>query len=230
MGNIIPNMGKKIIPRKTAPVAGVNDQAASYAVPRSGNALADALFTQTQQRVLGLLFGQPQRSFTVSDVIAAASTGSGAAQRELVKLAASGLITVQPVGNQKRYQASPDSPVYEELAGIIQKTVGLAEPLRVALAPLASDIVAAFVYGSVAKRTDTACSDIDLMIISDTLGFADVVMAVQPAQQKLGREINPTLYTREELRKRMQDRNGFLIRVLAQPKIWLIGSEHDLGA
>ncbi|MEO6922339.1 MAG: nucleotidyltransferase domain-containing protein, partial [Bryocella sp.] len=108
--------------------------------------------------------------------------------------------------------------------------VGLAEPLRVALAPLASDIVAAFVYGSVAKRTDTASSDIDLMVVSDTLGFADVVVALQPAQEKLGREINPTLYSRAELRTRMKDRNGFVLRVLAQPKIWLIGGEHDLGA
>lgn len=192
--------------------------------------LADALFTITQQRVLGLLFGQPQRSFTVSDVIAAAGTGSGAAQRELAKLAASGLLTVQPVGNQKRYQANPASPVYAELAGIIQKTVGLAEPLREALAPLARDIVAAFVFGSVAKRTDTASSDIDLMIVADKLGFADVVMALSPVQEKLGREINPTLYSRAELRKRMKDRNGFVVRVLAQPKIWLIGDEHDLDA
>lgn len=229
-GNNIPNMGKKMIPRKAVPSAGVSDPAATYVVPRAGNALADALFTQTQQRVLGLLFGQPQRSFTVSEIIAVAGTGSGAAQRELVKLAASGLITVQPVGNQKRYQANPDSPVYEELVGIIQKTVGLAAPLRVALAPLAPDIVAAFVYGSVAKRSDTASSDIDLMIISDKLGFADVIMAMHPAQEQLGREINPTLYSRAELRKRMKDRNGFLVRVLAHPKIWLFGGEHDLGA
>ena len=230
MGIIVPAMGRNVAGSKSARSTGVSDQAARYVVPKTGDGLADALFTQTQQRVLGLLFGQPQRSFTVSDVIATAGTGSGAAQRELTKLAASGLLTVQPVGNQKRYQANPDSPVYAELTGIIQKTVGLAEPLRVALTPLTGDIVAAFVYGSVAKRTDTAASDIDLMVVSDELGFADVVMALQPAQEKLGREINPTLYSRAELRKRMKDRNGFVIRVLAQPKIWLIGGEHDLAA
>lgn len=223
-------MGKQVADSKSARSTGVSDQAARYVVPKSGDGLADALFTQTQQRVLGMLFGQPQRSFTVSDVIAAAGTGSGAAQRELVKLAASGLLTMQPVGNQKRYQANPDSPVYAELLGIIQKTVGLAEPLRVALAPLAGDIVAAFVYGSVAKRTDTASSDIDLMVISDVLGYADIFSALEPAAQKLGRPINPTIYSHAQLSKRIKADSVFMTRVLEQPKIWLIGGQDDLAA
>lgn len=230
MGIIVPNMGRKKSTSKTSRSSGVGDQAATYVMPRAGNALADALFTQTQQRVFGLVFGQPDRTFTVSETIAAVGGGSGAVQRELHRLADTGLVTVQPVGNQKRYQANPDAPIFSELVGIVRKTVGLAQPLRDALSPLAADISAAFVYGSVAKQSDTASSDIDVMIVSDKLGFADVVMALSPAQEKLGREINPTLYSRAELRKRMSDRNGFVVRVLAQPKIWLIGSEHDLGA
>lgn len=192
--------------------------------------LADALFTTTQQRVLGLLFGQPQRSFTISELIAATGTGSGAAQRELAKLADSGLLTVQPVGNQKHYQANPYAPVFEELVGIVQKTVGLAEPLRAALEPLADEIKAAFVYGSVAKHRDTASSDIDLMIVSDSLSYADVLGTLHPVIERMGREINPTVYTTAELARRIKDGNAFVTRVLGQPKIWLIGREDDLHA
>src|SRR5258706_16028080 len=133
---IMPNMGTK----KPAPLR-------SSQVQR-GASLADALFTGTQQRVLGLLFGQPTRSYYANELIGMAGAGSGAVQRELARLARSGLITVRPVGNQKHYQANPDSPLFGELCGIAQKTVGLAAPLREALLPLAPQIRAAFVYGS----------------------------------------------------------------------------------
>ena len=131
--------------------------------------LADALFTKTQQRVMRVLFGQPERSFYASELIRDAGTGSGAAQRELAKLEGSGLIVARRIGHQKHYQANAASPLYPELRNIVLKTVGLAEPLRDALKPLSSAIRAAFVYGSVAKATDQSASDIDLMIISDSL-------------------------------------------------------------
>lgn len=191
--------------------------------------LAGALFTHTQQRVLALLFGQPQRSFTVSELIAATGAGSGAVQREVAKLADSGLLTVQPQGNQKRYRANPAAPIHDELVGIVQKTVGLAEPLREALAPLADRILAAFVYGSVAKRSDTAASDIDLMIVSDTLGYAEVMLALHPLIERMGREINPTLYSRAELAQRLHAGNAFATRVLEQPQLWLMGDKDVLG-
>src|SRR5690242_21833434 len=136
------------------------------------SSLADALFTTTQQRVLGALYGQPQRSFTVTELIASTGAGSGAVQRELAKLTASGLLTVRPIGNQKHYQANPAAPIHGELVAILQKTVGLAEPLRDALQPLAKRIALAFVFGSVAKGSDTARSDIDLMVVSAHLGYA----------------------------------------------------------
>lgn len=192
--------------------------------------LADALFTTTQQRVLGALYGQPLRSFTVSELITSTGAGSGAMQRELAKLVASGLLTMQPVGNQKRYQANPAAPIHDELVGIVQKTVGLAEPLRAALQPLASKITAAFVYGSVAKRSDTARSDIDVMIVSSKLGYADALNAMADAEEKLGRKINPTIYSPAELAKRIKSDNAFVKRVLEQRKIWLIGGEDDLRA
>jgi predicted nucleotidyltransferase len=230
LGIKMPNVGIKIEHAVRKKSRGVEEAPARYTVAeKSGHSLADALFTTTQQRVLGALFGQPQRSFTVTELIALTGAGSGAAQRELARLTASGLLTVRPIGNQKHYQANPASPIHDELVGIMQKTVGFADPLRQALAPLAKKIAAAFVYGSVARRNDTAVSDIDLMIVSDELGYADVMLALHSMQERLGREINPTIYSRSELAKRVRNRNAFVRNVLAQPKLWLIGGENDLG-
>jgi len=191
--------------------------------------LADALFSGTQQRVLAWLFGQPGRSFYATELIGLAGAGSGAVQRELARLAQSGLVTARAVGNQKHYQANPEAPIYAELCGIVQKTVGLAEPLREALAPLAARIQAAFVYGSVAKREDTASSDIDLMVVSDDLAYSDLYAALEAVSSRLGRSVNPTLYTPQELAKRVKKKEAFATRVLAQPKLWLIGGEDALG-
>ncbi|MDD5176836.1 MAG: transcriptional regulator [Sterolibacterium sp.] len=196
--------------------------------PTKQTSLADALFSGTQQRVLGLVFGQPARSFYATELIGLTGGGSGAVQRELARLAQSGLVTVHPLGNQKHYRANPDSPIFTELCGIAQKTVGLAEPLREALAPLAKKIKAAFVYGSVAKRQDTAASDIDLMLISDKLTYADVFGMLEAVSVQLGRPVNPTIHSRKELAKRISEDNSFVTRVLAQPKLWLIGNENDL--
>ena len=191
--------------------------------------LAGALFTGTQQRVLGLLFGQPDRSFYATELISLAGVGSGAVQRELARLAQSGLVTVKPLGNQKHYQANPASPIYSELCGVVRKTVGLAEPLRAALALLAPQIKAAFVYGSIAKQDDTASSDIDLMLVSDTLTFGDAILALQAATEQLGREVNPNIFTPQDFAKRLKEGGSFVSRVMAQPKIWLIGGPDDLA-
>jgi len=190
--------------------------------------LADALFTKTQQRVMRVLFGQPDRSVYASELIREARTGSGAAQRELAKLEASGLIVARRIGHQKHYQANAASPLYPELRNIVLKTIGLAEPLREALKPVSSNIRAAFVYGSVAKATDQASSDIDLMIISERLTYGDVFSALEKVTRALGRKVNPTLYTAAEFLKRARTENAFVTRVLEQPKLWVIGSDDDL--
>src|SRR5436190_3683467 len=197
--------------------------------PRSHRkSLADALFTKTQQRVMRVLFGQPQRSFYASEVIRDAGTGSGAAQRELAKLEGSGLIVARRIGHQKHYQANATSPLYSELRSIVLKTVGLAEPLRDALKPLSAAIRAAFMYGSVAKATDKSASDIDLMIISDSLTYGEVFGALERVTRTVGRKINPTVYTAAEFSKRARTENAFVTRVLEQPKLWVIGSEDDI--
>jgi len=196
---------------------------------RSGVSLADALFSSTQKRVLAFLFGQPERSFYATELIGLVAAGSGAVQRELAKLAHSGLVTVTRVGNQKHYQANPASPIFAELCAVAQKTVGLAEPLREALAPLASRIKAALVFGSVAKRRDTAVSDIDVLVLSDSVDYADVFGALQGVEFRLARRINPTVYTTAEWRRKRKEGNAFVVKVLKQPKVFLIGSEDELG-
>jgi len=191
--------------------------------------LADALFSTIQQRVVAYLFGQPERSFFATELIKLAGGGSGAVQRELALLADSGLVTVTRVGTQKHYQANPKSPIFAELCAIVQKTVGLADPLRKALTPLTQRITAAFVYGSVAKRSDTAASDIDVLVLSDSVEYADVFAVLQSVEAKLGRTINPTVYTPANWRRKRKEGNAFAVKVAAQPKIFLIGTEDDIG-
>jgi predicted nucleotidyltransferase len=215
----MPDMGIKKTTR-------VSEAAALYA---STN-LSDALFTATQQRVLGAVFGQPERDFSVSELIQSTGAGSGAVQREIARLAGSGLVSVSLIGRQKRYRANPASPIHAELVAIVRKTFGLATPLRESLMPLAGRIDAAFVYGSVAKGNDTARSDIDLMLVSDSLTYADAMSVLHPLSARLGRDVNPTIYTRSALREKAASGNSFVARVLAQPRLWVIGGEHDLGA
>ena len=203
-------------------------QRPALANPPSG--LADALFAKVQQRVLAVLFGNPRRSFYANEVIALAHSGTGAVQRELARLEASGLVTATRVGKQKHYQANAASPVFEELRALVLKTVGLTDVLRSALAPLSSSIRAAFVYGSIAKGEDTAASDIDLMVISDHLTYADLFAALEETFEQLGRKIAPTIYSSKELSQRVQQDNAFVKRVLEQPKLWLIGDELALAA
>jgi predicted nucleotidyltransferase len=192
--------------------------------------LADALFSKTKQRVLGVLFGNPGRSFYVSEILSRARGGTGTVLRELARLEKSGLVNTRRVGNQRHYQANAASPLFEELRSIVDKTVGLAGPLGAALRPLAGRINAAFVFGSVAKKSDTARSDIDLLILSDHLTYGDVYSALESAGAALGRQVNPTIYSTKDFRKRRADRNPFLMKILGLPKLWVIGTEDELAA
>ena len=219
MGNIVAAKYSRSSRRK----AGVAREGA----PTS---LADALFTTTQQRVLALLFGQPNRSFYASELIERTGSGSGAVQRELKRLASSGLVTVKRIGNQKHYQANPDSPVFEELSSLVKKTVALVEPIREALASLVDRIDLAVLYGSVAKGTDTAASDIDILIVGDGLTLEDIYSALAPVEAALERKISPTLYTRKEFADRKAANNPFLSRVLSGEHLTLIGEGHEPSA
>ena len=211
MGAIIPNMG-------------VIKDSGEVSYVASGSGIADALFNRVQQRVLGILFGNPGRSFYSNEIVSLAESGTGAVFRELKRLADAGIVTVEKIGRQKHYQANPGSPVFDELRGLIMKTVGLVDVLQSALAPLAGNVSVAFVYGSVAKGTDTADSDIDLLVISDDLSYAQLFEALEGANEQLGRTVNPTVYTRAEFDQRRHDENAFVTRMLEQPKLRILGT------
>ena len=190
--------------------------------------LGDALFTRTQQRVLGLLFGAPDRSFYLNEIVRLSGAGYGAVHRELACLLECGLLSAGMVGNQKHYQANRSAPIFEELRGIVIKTFGVADALRGLLGPVADRIDVAFVYGSMAKGTDKAASDVDVMIVSDKLAYPDVLEAVREAGAALGREVNPTIFRRVEFARKASEDGGFLSRVMEGPRLFIFGAESDI--
>ncbi len=187
--------------------------------------ISDALFSGVQQRVLGLLFGQPDRSFYTNEIVRLGMTGRGALERELKRMTASGLVTMTVIGRQKHYQANRNSPIFQELRGITLKTFGMSDVLREALSQYADAIRFAFVYGSVAKGAGTATRDIDVMVVAEGLSYSQLFEALTKVEETLGRKVSPTLYSSDDLRKKMEADNHFVARVLNQPKIVLLGNE-----
>lgn len=185
--------------------------------------LSDALFTETQQKVLGLLYGQPNRSFYTKEILRQTGMGVATIKRELDRMLAAGILRMTRIGNQHHYQADPRCPVYGELLGIVKKTLGVIEVIRRALEPLAGKIDRAFVFGSVASGKETATSDIDLLVLGEA-GFAEVVSALYPVQATLGREVNPKIYRREEWARMKTANDAFVTEVLAKPRMDVIGS------
>ena len=206
------------------PILGIQRNAA----PASRKSLADALFTKTQQRVLGALFSQPDRSLYASELIRTTGRGRGPLNANWPDLKPAASWSAGGWANRGTTRPTSIAAVRGDTVGIVLKTVGLAEPLRSALKPLSSSIRAAFVYGSVAKATDRATSDIDLIIVSDHLTYGEVFRALEKVTESLGRPINPTVYTAAEYSKRSREENAFVTRVLRQPRIWVIGGEDDL--
>ncbi len=190
--------------------------------------LSSALFSKVQQRVLALIFGQAERSFYMSEIVRNVHSGTGAVERELSRLQRSGLVSVERIGNQKHYRANHQSPIFSELQSLVIKTVAVAEPLKKALAPYADKIRAAFVYGSVAKGTDTAHSDIDLMIVGDELSYSELYTELQNAERALHRKVSPTFLSLKDWQRKVSDEGSFIGKVSVSPKILVLGSEKDL--
>ncbi len=190
--------------------------------------LATALFTRTQQQLLSLLFGQPQRSFYLRELIERAGIGRGTVQRELEKMTTAELISVKKIGNQKHYQANPQCPIYEELSSIVRKTFGIVDVIRRVLLPIDKDIDYAFVYGSIAKGTEKAKSDIDLMLIRNKLNYGEVMDLLIPVEGILGRPVNPSIYTAKQIGDKLKSENSFISRVMKQDKLWIKGGQDDI--
>jgi predicted nucleotidyltransferase len=192
------------------------------------NSLAHFLLGQTRSAVLGTLLLQPDKSLHVREIARLTGANAGSLHRELRKLAELGVLMRSQTGRQVNYRANTACPVYEELAGLLRKTSGMADVLRSALLPLTGQIDTAFVYGSMASGKTHAPSDVDVMIVG-SLGFVEAVIALEPAQQGLGREVNPTVFSCEEFDKRRHKNGDFVAMVMEQPKIWLIGETDESG-
>lgn len=193
----------------------------------TGTGIGAALFGTVRRRVLGLLFREYERDFYQREIVDAVGCGSGAVQRELKQLADAGLITREERGRMVFYQANRESPVFEELRGLVMKTSGLADVIREALEPDADRIEVAFIYGSMAEGTDDAHSDVDVMVIGD-IGLRRVSNRLWDAQSSLNREINPIIWSVQDLRKRLTADHHFADAVMRGPKIFLVGDGDEL--
>jgi predicted nucleotidyltransferase len=190
--------------------------------------LGNALFSNAQQPILACLFGRPEQWFHVKELIRLTSLGSASVQRELNRLEKGGLIETRRIANLKQVRAFTGSPIFDELRLIVLKTFGAVEVIREALSPMATAIKLAFVYGSVAQGNDHAGSDIDVMLVSETLSYGQVTAALALAERQLGREIQISQYTQEEFLERKRTNHPFLAEVLRQPKLMVIGTDDDI--
>jgi predicted nucleotidyltransferase len=183
-----------------------------------------ALFTPAQSKVLALIFGRPDRAFHISELIRLTGLGSASLQREIKRLALAGLVVEKRIGNVRQLQANPESPVFSEVTSLVQKTLGVASVLRSALEPLSDRIALAVLFGSVAKQQEHANSDTDVLLVSDSLGFTDLMTALLPAQETLLRRINPTVLTGKEFAARRAQPDSFVNRVLAGAHEVILGT------
>jgi predicted nucleotidyltransferase len=190
--------------------------------------LMDLLFPSARQRVLATLLLQPDEGFHLRELARLAGSHAGTLGRELDKLVASGLVQRQARGNQVVYRADRGHPLYPELAALFRKTHGVTAALREALAPVAAQVRVALLFGSMARGTHTASSDVDVLVIGDVT-FSALVTALHPTQQMLGREINPVLYTPGEFRTRMSEGGAFAQALRSPSNVLLIGGADELA-
>lgn len=191
------------------------------------DATAAALFGSTRRGVLGLLYSRPEERFYLRQIARSAGTSAGTARRELEQLVAAGLLMREPDGNQVYYRANSRSPIFSELRNIIAKTAGIGDFLRGALVPLGPRVQVAFIFGSVAKGEQQSGSDVDLMVLGD-VDLDEAVRSLLGLRERLGREVNPTVYSVAEWKKRVAARQRFILTVLEAPKLFVIGDQRDL--
>ena len=190
--------------------------------------LASLIFSDYRRRVLSLLLLHPGTTYHVRELARLTGTSAGALHKELSKLTKGGVLRRQEVGNQVRYGANRECPIFEELASIVRKTSGLVDVLASALSSVEKQVDLAFVFGSLARGEQNSNSDVDVMVVGE-LGFADAVRVFHPVQQTLQREINPVVYSLDEFRRRIISDDSFVLQVLAQPKLFIVGNENELG-
>lgn len=190
--------------------------------------LAETLFSAYRRQVLALLLLHPEQHYHVREISRLTGVPAGSLHRELKLLGEAGLLVWHQAGNQLRYQANSDCPIYEELASIFRKTTGLADVVREALLPLSDQVDFAFIYGSVAQGKERVTSDVDVFIIGN-VSFTGAVQALSTTHDRLGREINPVVMARDRFLDKIKAGEQFARRVMDEPKIFILGEARDLG-
>jgi uncharacterized protein len=182
---------------------------------------ADFLLTPGMQKVLGLTFADPERSFTLNELLACAGGGHGSSQRQIERLIASGVLEEGPRrARQRAIKANTGYFLYPELRSIAMKSFGLAEPLIEALRPFEHEIEESFVFGSIAKGTDTYRSDIDLIVVGDAKLMA-LTSAMFDVERSIGRPVHLNLYTSTEW-ARLKQTDPVLAQISEASKIRIL--------
>ena len=186
------------------------------------SAIADAIFTRTQQRVLGIVFSRPQHSHYLNEIVRIAGVGKGAVKRELDKLLAVNLVQIQRIGNQVHYSANRDSPIFHELHRIVSRTVSQESLIRNALVPIQDVLEQAIIYGDYAAGSESQEDPVNLVLVSDRLTPGGANAVLLPVESQIGRQLNITIISSNEYAERVSPRQSFISDVMAQPKIWLL--------
>jgi predicted nucleotidyltransferase len=182
------------------------------------------LFSQPQSKVLAWVFGQPERWYHIQELIRLTSLASASLQREIKRLHLAGLVVEERIGNLRRVKANTQSPIFQDLANLVRKTSGIVPAVSSALAPLEAQLQLALIFGSVAKGTEHAGSDIDVLLVSESLQLSDVLTLLLPLEEQLGRRIEIKLYTQEEFAQRRAEPGSVVQRILAGSVALLYGS------
>lgn len=190
--------------------------------------IASALFTPAQQKLLGLMFVRVNEGFHLNEIMRLTGLGSASAQRELKRLHESGLIVSERIGNVRQFRPNKESLVYEELASIVKKTFGLVSVLNSALAPMRKSLNVAFVYGKTAKEQEASTDAIELLLIGENTTYGELLSRLPVAERLLRRKVNPNLYSVPDFRRRLRERQGFILDVLNERKIFVLGDDTDL--
>lgn len=190
------------------------------------NQLALLFHSEVRAEMLRLLLGLRRREMYRAEIIGQTRFAQRSVEEELEKLVRLELVTTRKDGNRRYYVANQAHPLHPELHAIVLKTVGLRDVLADVLP--ARRIEVAFVFGSVAAGGERAESDLDLMIVGD-VAHRTVASGLRSAGERIGREINPHFYPVEEFRRRLARGDHFLGDVMAKPKLFIVGGEHELG-
>ncbi|AVR99412.1 transcriptional regulator [Pseudoduganella armeniaca] len=190
--------------------------------------IASALFTPAQQKLLGLLFMRVNEGFHLNEIMRLTGLGSASAQRELKRLHEAGLIVSERIGNVRQFRPNKQNIVYEELTSIVKKTFGLVSVLNSALAPMRKSLNVAFVYGKTAKEQEASSDAIELLLIGENTTYGELLSRLPVAERLLRRKVNPNLYSLPDFHRRLREQQGFILNVLSERKIFVLGDETDL--